>query len=349
MNEFSKIKQIYEKLEDEYSKNIFMKRMLFSLSADNRYIEKMVWDCMRWYDKQDIMMLLIDWIGKSNRSIVIFGAGFAGVQIAGILQTMGKSVTCFVDNNKELWGRRRNGLQICSPDILKEMNECLVVIGTNSYISDIRKQLLGIGVTDERIFFPQKQWWIGPYTQYFEPEIMEPHEHESFIDGGSLDGSDSIKFMEWSDGNYDSMHIFEPDIVNLKKISDIVAENKRVSIYGEGLWSSTGELRFQAGKEENCFISEEGNTVIKVTSIDEKLCGSPVSVIKMDIEGSELEALIGAKNTISRYKPRLAICVYHKPEDIIEIPLKILEYNPDYKLYLRHYSYVNTETVLYAI
>lgn len=69
----------------------------------------------------------------------------------------------------------------------------------------------------------------------------------------------------------------------------------------------------------------------------------------MDIEGSEMEALKGAENTIGKYKPRLAICVYHKPEDIIEIPLKILELNPEYKLYLRHYSYIHTETVLYAI
>ncbi len=69
----------------------------------------------------------------------------------------------------------------------------------------------------------------------------------------------------------------------------------------------------------------------------------------MDIEGSELKALEGATETIRKYKPKLAICVYHKPEDIIEIPKKILELNPNYKLWLRHYSYVDTETVLYAI
>ena len=89
--------------------------------------------------------------------------------------------------------------------------------------------------------------------------------------------------------------------------------------------------------------------VINVISIDEKLNGNPVSVIKMDIEGSELEALKGAERTIKKFKHGLAICVYHKPEDIIEIPSKILELNPDYKLYLCHYSYVDTETVLYAI
>ena len=69
----------------------------------------------------------------------------------------------------------------------------------------------------------------------------------------------------------------------------------------------------------------------------------------MDIEGAELEALKGAEETIKRYRPKLAICVYHKPEDIVEIPKYILNINPDYKLYLRHYSDNAGETVLYAI
>lgn len=237
MNRFGEIKQIYEKLEDDYSKNIFVKRLLFSLSKDNRYIKEMVEDCMRWYGKQDIMMSLIDWTEKSNQPIVIFGAGFAGGQIAGILQNVGRTITCFVDNNQNLWGRSRNQLQICSPEILKEQKECLVIIGTNSFASDIRQQLLDMGVTKERIFFPEKQWWIGPYTQYFEVGIMEAHGHESFIDGGSFDGSDCINFLEWCKGDYDAVHLFEPDTVNLKKISSQVPDNERIVIHGEGLWS----------------------------------------------------------------------------------------------------------------
>lgn len=68
----------------------------------------------------------------------------------------------------------------------------------------------------------------------------------------------------------------------------------------------------------------------------------------MDIEGSELRALMGSEETIKKYKPKLAICIYHKREDLITIPQYIKIIVPEYKLYLRaHFPYVS-ETVLYA-
>lgn len=68
----------------------------------------------------------------------------------------------------------------------------------------------------------------------------------------------------------------------------------------------------------------------------------------MDIEGAGESALRGCAETIKKYKPKLAICVYHKPEDIFEITEYILYLNPDYKLWLRHYTNLVNETVLYC-
>jgi len=69
----------------------------------------------------------------------------------------------------------------------------------------------------------------------------------------------------------------------------------------------------------------------------------------MDIEGAELQGLKGAKNIIVKNRPKLAICIYHKPEDILEIPLYLQSIVPDYKFYIRHYSNHDIETVLYAV
>lgn len=68
-----------------------------------------------------------------------------------------------------------------------------------------------------------------------------------------------------------------------------------------------------------------------------------------DIEESELEALKGAAETIKKYKPRVAISFYHKTEDILKIPSFILGLNPEYSLFIRHYSMLWFDTVLYAV
>lgn len=72
-------------------------------------------------------------------------------------------------------------------------------------------------------------------------------------------------------------------------------------------------------------------------------------MIKMDVEGAELESLKGARETILRNRPKLAICIYHKPEDMTEIPLYIKSLVPEYKFFVRHHSNYFAETVLYAI
>ena len=96
-------------------------------------------------------------------------------------------------------------------------------------------------------------------------------------------------------------------------------------------------------------VSNDGGTEIEVSTIDD-ICGEiPVTFIKMDIEGSKLRALKGAKNTILKNKPKLAICIYHRAEDIFEIPRYIDDLAPGYKFFIRHYCFYEDETVLYAI
>ena len=69
----------------------------------------------------------------------------------------------------------------------------------------------------------------------------------------------------------------------------------------------------------------------------------------MDIEGFELNALEGAKDTIKKYRPKLAICLYHKPQDLWEIPLFIKSIDSNYKIFIRHHTDLLNETVCYAI
>lgn len=229
-----------------------------------------------------------------------------------------------------------------------DKNEC-IILGINYCRESVLSQLIKKRINRENIFLPDGMWWLGDYPQYFDGDILKPIEHETFIDGGSLDGGDSRNFVTWCEEHYDTIYAFEPDQENLAKMQKALEEIDRFEICPVGLWNTKDVLKFSSGSAENCSISEDGDVSIDVDSIDNVLGGRPATFIKMDIEGSELKALEGATETIRKYRPKLAICVYHKPEDIIDIPLKILEINPNYTFYLRHYSYVDTETVLYAV
>jgi FkbM family methyltransferase len=186
--------------------------------------------------------------------------------------------------------------------------------------------------------------------QYF-PSFLQLKENEVFVDCGAYDGDTALTFDQIIH-NYtiggSKIYAFECDKANVKKLWKNTAHLENIKIIEKGCWSEKGTLFFSNEGTTGSLISDKGQLEIEVDSIDNAV-QDEVSFIKMDIEGAELEALKGAKNTISKYKPKLAISVYHKQEDLITIPQYILQLNDNYKLYLRHYGEISIETILYAI
>ncbi len=348
MDIYHTLKNIYNVLEDDASRMTFLKRLEYSLSGKEEAIFELVDAEIERLGPGDIMYRLLQWLKGYSGKMTVFGAGFAGAQICSVLHRHHIKVNRIADNNRLLWGNvQADGIQVSSPDFIDR--DSRVVIGVNSCVEEIFEQLCALGIRKEDIFVPDKQWWIGTDPQYFDTEILSPGIDEIFVDGGSLDGNDSLNFIKWSKGAYKAIYAFEPDSGNSRKLCEFAQRYRDVYVFEEGLWDRETSLSFLSGKAENCAVSENGDCRVHVTSIDKKLSGQKVTFIKMDIEGSEEKALSGSADIIRKQKPRLAICVYHKPEDIIEIPQRILEINSEYRFYLRHYSYVDTETVLYAI
>lgn len=188
-------------------------------------------------------------------------------------------------------------------------------------------------------------------NQYFADNIVELGQQEVFLDIGAYIGDTTEYIAKMTGGNYSKIYCFEPD----KKCLDILRKNtekyENVEIVEKGAWNKYEKLLIQEDSEHGASsIGNDTGYEIEVDCIDncieENVC---VTHIKMDIEGAELQALQGAKRTIQMYKPKLAICVYHKNEDILDIPNYILSIVPEYRLYLRHHNISATETVLYAI
>ena len=221
-------------------------------------------------------------------------------------------------------------------------------------IDAIKRQLIRLGVQRElmviyRDAFPYYLEW----KQYFEPNIIEFKEDEVFVDAGVLDLETSARFAKLcKDNNVNfKIYAFEPDRISYEKCKDVLSNTSfpNLKLYNLGLWHENTTLYFsEQGNGSSRIMQQEMPVSAKVVSLDSCITDK-VTYIKMDIEGAELNALKGSREIIKKYKPRLAVSVYHKKEDLIEIPLYIKELVPEYKLYIRHYSNAAIETVLYAV
>jgi FkbM family methyltransferase len=185
-------------------------------------------------------------------------------------------------------------------------------------------------------------------VQYFDEDVVRLSEHEIFVDCGAYDGDSVRSFLKYAHGKYDGIFAYEMDETNYKKLRENCAELERCECVNSGIGARKEQLKAFVGENASSHIAEEGNGTIQIDRIDD-LVSYPVTFIKMDIEGYELDALKGARETICKYKPKLAICMYHKPEDLWEIPAFIKHLNPDYKLYFRNYHNSGSESVLYAL
>lgn len=191
---------------------------------------------------------------------------------------------------------------------------------------------------------------FSKHDQYFVKDIVPLTDEEVFIDCGAFDGDTMKDFIKATGGNYQSIVCFEPVEEFHKKLVKRGA-GKNITAICAGVYKESTTLQFNAEAGKGSSISSDAaNTVsVPVRAIDDVPECKDATFIKMDVEGSELDALKGARQTILRNKPKLAICLYHKTKDYIEIPNWIHTLVPEYKLYVRHHSFSINETVLYAI
>jgi FkbM family methyltransferase len=190
---------------------------------------------------------------------------------------------------------------------------------------------------------------VSPLREEYFDEKVVLKEDEVFIDCGGFDGDSALRFIEQSGGKYQDIIIFEPEF-SKKAVIEKNMEKNHYELHQLGVWSKKEKLYFDAvGTCSSHIVEKEGNYVIETAALDEIIFDKRPTYIKMDIEGAEQEALKGCRKIIQTYKPKLAICIYHKPDDLYKIPIMIKEMNPEYKLYVRQYANAWFDTVLYAV
>lgn len=349
MNEFRKI---YEWLCDEESKEIFINRVNFLISNDYMYMHNIINKYapdMAILNNTEIPKLLFNL--DADKDIILYGAGEdARANLCYFVDD--KRFKGFCDRSIEKQKTGVDGYQVISPEELLKEEDCNIVISTHRGYEEIKKYLLDNGVLAARIHQMTPYMFAMQEEQYFNPSFMKFEEDgEVFVDAGCCDMGTTVKLSKHCE--IKSVYAFEPDMSNYeicRTVAESVFDSGVVKIFPKGTWSKSTVLTFDSSSDGASHISDEGDSSIEVMSIDEAINGKEkVTLIKMDVEGAELESLKGAKNTILKDKPKLAICIYHKAQDMIDLPVYIKSLVPEYKLYIRHHSNGEGETVLYAM
>ena len=182
--------------------------------------------------------------------------------------------------------------------------------------------------------------------QYFVEGIIKKEADAVFVDAGAYDGGTIDEFIEFQQGEYEKVFSFEMNEVNYRRIEQ-KNYDQRVTVYNMGLWDEKTECKYDLSEDSSKL--GEGDHIAQCVKLDEILDGERISFIKMDIEGAEERALLGAEQSIKKWKPQLAICIYHKQNDLWSIPFLIHSMVPEYRLYIRHHMPNINETVLYAV
>jgi len=192
------------------------------------------------------------------------------------------------------------------------------------------------------------------FNQYFDKTIIDMPDSNVFVDCGAFIGDTTERYITRFP-NFSKIYLYEPAPDNYAQAYNYLSkwENKsfdKIVFRRAGVGKKREFLKINSNGAGSS-ISSFGDNDVEIVSLDEDI-KEPVSFIKMDIEGFELDALEGSKKHIIDENPILAICVYHKIDDLWEIPEYILKLNPMYKLYLRQYKEGDGnnawETILYA-
>lgn len=176
---------------------------------------------------------------------------------------------------------------------------------------------------------------------------------DTIVDAGAWIG-DSAQLFSKAIGPMGHIICFEPNAdsaAQIKTANTVVHAAALSRKSGFGTLSSR-EPAWSGANASGHFVTENADGVIdsgmqvRLVALDD-LNLTRCDALKMDIEGSELDALAGAENTIRAHKPKLMLSAYHRHGDLWEIPEKILEIAP-YQFFLGHHSEAATETVLYG-
>ena len=168
---------------------------------------------------------------------------------------------------------------------------------------------------------------------------------EAFADLGAYNGDTIQEFLQRTGGRFSRIFAMEPDAKNYQKLCRRAEKlgifpDDRVRLWNLAAWDDRASLSFAPKAGRGCTVAAAAGQEVLADSLDNLIGHEPVTFLKMDVEGSESRAILGAANTIRRHRPKLMISAYHRSEDLFALPRQIGRIQPGYRLYLRRFPYI---------
>ncbi|MBR2548735.1 MAG: FkbM family methyltransferase [Clostridiales bacterium] len=352
-------RNVYAHLNDEISRKLFEARILYASTGDLGYITGLE---SKYRNLNSDMQVYVEKLQKGSHCL-IYGAGVAGHYLAGRFKQFGVKVDAFIDPDESKGPvDEQTGIKVITEKELSEnralyADKTFVISYSKKPVADeVKKRLISdIGLAEKNICMGIFDWRNnqGQYFDYFEAR-----ENEVFVDCGCFDGATCYNFAGWcGHKGFDHIYSFEADPKNYEKSKEVLAPLGKCELFPYGTADVNKKVYFAADAfETSCIISREeaekrnfeGVEEIETVALDDVLAGKRITFIKMDIEGAEYEALLGARQLIMENRPRMAISVYHKFEDFVLLADLVLKMHPDYRIAFRHYGFDDLETVMYV-
>lgn len=249
-----------------------------------------------------------------------------------------------------------------SDKLSQRVDEVAIKRFSSLLCDDVSRELLAKIVRFRTDFTIENYIAPDDQLQYFTDDVPALSSLDSirFIDAGAYNGDTLMRLFQVAEEKQLPIEYcasFEPDPANLAGLNKAVielssaSEKSGIFVYPSGVWSESAQLSFAADSNTSSKLSlgSLDASTISCVALDDVVYGAKPNFIKMDVEGAEQAALRGASKTIAEFSPVLAICLYHNPSDLWQIPELIMQINPNYDMYLRVYGDMLLETVLYCI
>lgn len=166
--------------------------------------------------------------------------------------------------------------------------------------------------------------------------ILKLKSKSSFLDLGAYNGDTVLQFADMVK-DFSHVTAVEPDLKSFSKLEKNT-QHLNIRRINAAVSDQCGTLSFSSKASRGSSLG--GDKTITSVNIDFLAKEHRFDYIKFDVEGAELKAILGGKETIKKDRPKMLISAYHKSDDYFAIPLFVLELNPDYKVYMRHFPYV---------